>query len=130
MPDPLVQSIGQIHITVDDLPRAVAFYRDVLGLPLLFEVPEQSMAFFDCGGVRLYLGKAESPEFESRPLLYLRVADIGTAHARLTERGVTTLSAPHAVHRTPTTELWLAFFKDSEGTALALMEERPLDTDA
>ena len=126
MTEPLVQSIGQIHVTVDDLPRAVAFYRDVLGLPLLFEVPAQSMAFFDCGGVRLYLGKAESPDFDSRPLLCLRVADIETAHGKLVERSVETLSPPHAVHRTETTELWLSFFKDSEGTALALMEERGL----
>lgn len=124
MLDPLVRSIGQIHVTVDDLPRAVAFYRDVLGLPLLFEVPAQSMAFFDCGGVRLYLGHAESPDFESRPLLYLRTGDVEAGHRRLAEAGVEMLSEPHVVHRTETTELWMTFFKDSEGTALALMEER------
>ena len=66
----MIQRVGQIHLSVKDIDRAVAFYRDVLELPLLFEVPGQDMAFFDCGGVRLYLGRAESPEFESRARLY------------------------------------------------------------
>ena len=51
-------SIGQIHISVDDVDRAVAWYRDVLGLEFLFQVPGQPMAFFNCGGVRLYLGQS------------------------------------------------------------------------
>lgn len=122
--DRLVRSIGQIHLTVDDLPRAVAFYRDVLGLPLLFEVPEQSMAFFDCDGVRLYLGRAESPDLASRPLLYFRVDDVVEGHRRLAAQGVETLSEPHVVHRTEAVELWMAFFKDPEGTTLALMAEK------
>ena len=37
-------SIGQIALTIQKLPRAVAFYRDTLGLKLLFEV--SGMAFF------------------------------------------------------------------------------------
>jgi len=57
-----IQNIGQICINVQDLQRATAFYRDVLGLPLLFTVP--NLAFFDCGGVRLMLGPAETPEFD------------------------------------------------------------------
>jgi catechol 2,3-dioxygenase-like lactoylglutathione lyase family enzyme len=55
-----VSAIGQIALTVTDLPRAVAFYRDVLGLKFLFEAP--NMAFFDCGGVRLMLTVSDTPE--------------------------------------------------------------------
>ena len=55
-------NIGQISIIVADLERATAFYRDVLGLPLLFTAPK--LAFFDCGGVRLMLGRAETPELD------------------------------------------------------------------
>lgn len=124
---PLVRSIGQIHVTVDELPRAVAFYRDVLGLPLLLEVPEQEMAFLDCGGVRLYLGKAESPDSVSRPLLYLTVADVEEGHRRLASQGVPMLSEPHVVHRSDATELWMTFFRDPDGTTLALMAEKPVD---
>jgi catechol 2,3-dioxygenase-like lactoylglutathione lyase family enzyme len=118
-----LDSIGQIHISVDDVPRAVAFYRDVLGMKLLFEVPGRPMAFFDCGGIRLYLGRPESSEFKSSPLIYYRVADIGAAHAALEARGVVFEGPPHVVHRTEDSELWMAGFKDSEGNYLTLMSE-------
>ena len=83
-----ISGIGQIHITVRDIDRAVAFYRDTLGLPLLFQVPGRDMAFFDCGGVRLYLGRAESDEFASRPLLYYRVSGIGDEALRGLSAGI------------------------------------------
>jgi catechol 2,3-dioxygenase-like lactoylglutathione lyase family enzyme len=120
---PDIEAIGQIHITVGDLRRSVTFYRDVLGLPLLFEVPGQQMAFFACGGVRLYLGRAERDEFRSKPLIYYRVRDIEAACQRLRSRGVTFDEAPHVVHRTADTELWLAGFRDPDGTHACLMSE-------
>ena len=120
-----IEGIGQIHITVRDIDRAVAFYRDTLRLPLLFQVPGQDMAFFDCGGVRLYLGHAESDEFMSRPLLYYRVSGIEDEHARLEAADVVFHDAPHVVHRDGGMELVLCFFTDSEGNVVALMEERP-----
>jgi catechol 2,3-dioxygenase-like lactoylglutathione lyase family enzyme len=122
---PLTGAIGQLHVTVSDIRRSVAFYRDVLGLPLLFEVPGQDMAFFDCQGVRLYLGAAESPEFESRPLIYFRAESVRDAAAELTGRGVEFESEPHVVHRQGDTELWIGFFRDPDGTVLALMSEEP-----
>jgi len=82
------------------------------------------MAFFDCGGVRLYLGRAESPEFESSALLYYAVEGIEDAHATLVGRGVEFVSEPHVVHSAGGTELVLAFFRDSEDNLVALMEER------
>ena len=63
-----LDAIGQIHISVADVTRSVAFYRDVLGMTLLFEVPGRPMAFFDCGGVRLYLGTPERPGINLKPL--------------------------------------------------------------
>jgi catechol 2,3-dioxygenase-like lactoylglutathione lyase family enzyme len=118
-----LESIGQIHISVGDLSRAVAFYRDVLGLRLLFEVPQQHMAFFDCGGVRLYLGRPSSPEYESHPLLYYRVRDLAAVCALLEGRGVTFTSPPHVVHKAETTTLWMAGFEDGEGNQVLLMED-------
>jgi catechol 2,3-dioxygenase-like lactoylglutathione lyase family enzyme len=118
-----IDGIGQIHLSVDDLPRAVAFYRDVLGLALLFEVPGQSMAFFDCGGVRLYLGKPETESFRSKPVIYYRVAAIDDACAELERRGVSLESRPHVVHRTDAMELWMAGLRDPEGNAVVLMSE-------
>ena len=116
--------IGQIAINVRDLQRAVAFYRDTLGMRFLFEAPG-GLAFFDAGGVRLMLGVAEKLEF-SHPAstLYYRVPDIGAAYETLTSRGVTFIDAPHLIARLPSHELWMTFFRDSEENVLALMEER------
>jgi catechol 2,3-dioxygenase-like lactoylglutathione lyase family enzyme len=119
-------TIGQIHISCTDLERSIAFYRDALGIPFLFEVPGQPMAFFDCDGVRLYLGKPESAEFRSQPVLYFRVDDLDEAHRALTERGVAFADEPHLIATMPDHELWMAFFKDPDGANLALMSERPL----
>lgn len=117
-------AIGQIAIRVHDLPRSTAFYRDVLGLRLLFEA-DGRMAFFDCGGVRLMLSLPE-PEFDHPPsIVYFRVADIGGVYETLKSRGVVFRGAPHLVADLGTHELWLAFFEDAEGAVLALMSEVP-----
>src|SRR5260370_10956602 len=89
-----IKNIGQISINVQDLQRATAFYRDVLGLPLLFTVP--NLAFFDCAGVRLMLGRAESPEFDHpSSILYFRVPDLNAAYQRLVEAAHPHFSPPH-----------------------------------
>jgi catechol 2,3-dioxygenase-like lactoylglutathione lyase family enzyme len=119
-----IESIGQILVSVSDVDRAVAFYRDVLGLTFLFRVPGQPMAFFDCDGIRLYLGVPDKPEFTAAATLYFRVADIDAAHEELTGRGVAFLERPHLTHDDGTTQLWLAFFRDTEGNLHSLMEER------
>ncbi len=119
-----LRSIGQVHVSVTDVDRSVRFYRDVLEVPFLFRVPGQSMAFFDCDGVRLYLGVPESEEYRSRGMLYFSVEDIEQAHEALVERGVGFLDPPHLVHRAEDQELWMAFFRDPDGNNLALMQER------
>ena len=120
-------TIGQIHVSVSDVDRAVAFYRDVLGMTFLFQVPGQPMAFFDCDGVRLYLGRPETPEFRSNPVLYFDVPDIDEAFAALEDRGVEFRDQPHVVHRAEETELWMAAFADPDGNNLVLMSERQSD---
>jgi predicted enzyme related to lactoylglutathione lyase len=116
--------VAQIHISITDLDRSVAFYRDVLGVPLLFVVPGQPMAFFASGDVRLYLGVPEPPEFASRVTLYFSVEGILAEQARLADAGVEFVDKPHVVHRTDDHELWMTFLRDPDGHHLALTEER------
>lgn len=124
-PDLAAATIGQIAVRVLDLDRAVAFYRDRLGLPLLFQFP--GLAFFRAGEVRLMLSKAEKPEFDHPgSILYFTVPDIGAIHGALAGRGVPFVDQPHVVHRAPTYELWMAFFHDSEGNMYAVMQEKPV----
>jgi catechol 2,3-dioxygenase-like lactoylglutathione lyase family enzyme len=119
-------SIGQIHISVGDVEQAVNWYRDILGLEFLFQVPGQPMAFFKCGDVRLYLGKPEDESFRSRPVLYYRVAQIDEAVASIAGRGGEFSDQPHVVHRDATEELWMAGLRDPDGNPVILMEARPL----
>src|SRR6476619_6937500 len=92
--------IGQIAINVKDLGRAVQFYRDTLGMRFLFEVP--NLAFFDCGGVRLMLSPAESPEFDHPgSVLYYKVGDINASYAALKARGAEFVDQPHLIARMP-----------------------------
>jgi methylmalonyl-CoA/ethylmalonyl-CoA epimerase len=119
-----IQGIRQIAINVHDPDRAVAFYRDVLGLKLLFRAGH--LAFFDCGGIRLMLSPPEKPEFDHpSSILYFKVEDIGAAHARLKEQNVKTEGEPNLVARMPDHDLWLAAFRDSEGNLMCLMAEVP-----
>jgi methylmalonyl-CoA/ethylmalonyl-CoA epimerase len=121
-PGTALNGIAQIAINVHDLPRAVRFYREVLGLPFLFEVP--TLAFFDAGGVRLMLSRAEDPKFDHpASILYYRVADIHAATAVLKGKGAQFGNEPHLIARMPDHELWMAFLTDSEGNTLALMSE-------
>jgi methylmalonyl-CoA/ethylmalonyl-CoA epimerase len=120
-----LSAIGQIALTVHDLEEATAFYRDVLGIPFLFEVP--GMSFFQCGDIRLMLGETDSEEPSAgTSILYYRVGDINEAHATLRKRGVEFVQDPVLVHKAEDHELWLAFFADLDGNTLALMCEAPL----
>jgi len=116
--------IGQIAMAVKDLNRAVAFYRDALGMRFLFQVPP-GLAFFDCGGVRLMIEVPPEKEFDHPgSILYCKVDDIDRAYADLRSRGVDFRDAPHLIAKLPDHELWMAFFSDGEGNTLALMHEK------
>ena len=116
--------IGQIAITVRDLDAAVAFYRDKLGMALLFTVP--GMAFFDLGPVRLMLGTSEREDLDHRAsIIYYRVRDIEAAAQALHDRGVEFEHEPRLAHPGDSHDLWLAFIRDMDGNFLGLMEEKP-----
>lgn len=118
--------IGQISVTVQDLDRAVAFYRDKLGMQFLFRVP--GMAFFNCSGVRLLLGLSEDGSTDVHAsVIYYKVEDLEGTCAELRSRDVTFDSGPHKIADMPDHELWMAFFRDSETNLMALMAEKPRD---
>ena len=119
-------TIAQLLIPVDDFERGLAFYRDSLGLPLLFSAPPQ-MAFFQCGAIRLLVGVTTAGEKVQRgSAIYFEVEDIDAVYQSLLERGVAFRAAPHVVNRSTHSETWLAEFVDPDGNQLALMSERAL----
>lgn len=124
-PASVIESLGQVALTVADVARSTDFYRDAVGLRFLFRAGP-TLAFLELGGVRLMLS---TPEAELTPgsstVLYLKVADIRAAHAAMTSRGVTFVDEPHLIAPMPDHDLWMCFFRDPDQHLLALMCERP-----
>jgi DNA-binding CsgD family transcriptional regulator/predicted enzyme related to lactoylglutathione lyase len=119
MPATAMGPIGQVSRTVADLAVSTEFYGDALGLPHLYTFGE--LAFFDCGGTRLYLHQTE---VRAESVLYFQVPDIHAAHRELSDKGVAFQGAPHMIHRhEDCTEEWMAFFSDPEGRTLAIMAQ-------
>ena len=117
-PDIKLGALGQIARTVKDIAAARTWYGEVLGLTHLYSFG--NLAFFDCGGVRLFLSEGEGPASEA--ILYFQVEDVRAAHAALAARGVQFTHAPHMVHRhADGQEEWMAVFDDNEGRPLAIM---------
>lgn len=117
--------LRQVAVPAADVDRAVAFYRDVLGLPLIATFGP--LAFFDLDGTRLLVEHSDAAERAGGYVLYLAVDDVHVAHRRLRERGVEFIDEPHLIFRDDAgqfgaagQEEWMCFFRDTEGNLLAL----------
>lgn len=123
-PTPVLSEIGQIAITVSDVGKATAFYRDVLGLKFLFGAGP-NLAFLQAGGVRLMLS---TPQGHGEPgknsILYFKVQDIAATHAAVIARGAKNERAPALTAKMPDHELWIGFVRDPDGNLVGLMEEK------
>ncbi|HEX5589458.1 MAG TPA: VOC family protein, partial [Candidatus Limnocylindrales bacterium] len=115
--------IGQILVPVSDVERSVAFYEQVLGLPLTMRFP--GIAFFDAAGVRLYLATVPQSDFQGRATIYFRVADVSATLELLESRGAPVRERPGIAHRAEDHDLWLAFVTDPDGNQIGLMREAP-----
>ena len=123
-----LNQIGQIAVYVKDLDRAVAFYKDMLGMPFLFQAPP-GLAFFNCSGIRLMLNRPETGTDEAAlgtSIIYYKVPNIDAAYAALRSKGASFMDQPHKIADMPDHELWMVFLRDSEGNLLGLMAEKPL----
>ncbi|WHY78347.1 VOC family protein [Neobacillus sp. WH10] len=118
----MIQKVGQIGVPVKVLDRAIQFYKDKLGLALLFNT--DSMAFFECNGLRLLLSLPEKDEFaNSSSVVYFQVKNIKKTYETLVSNEVTFIDEPHIVAKMGQIETWMTFFKDTEGNTHALMSE-------
>ncbi len=118
-----LSEIGQIAITVSDVGKCTAFYRDVLGLPFLFAAGP-NLAFLAAGGVRLMLSTPQGAgEPGKNSILFFKVADIKAAHAAIVARGAAHDTEPRLVAQMPDHQLWLSAIRDPEGNIIELMSE-------
>lgn len=124
VPPTLSFMLGQVALTVRDIPASTAFYRDVVGLPYLFGAGSR-LAFFSIGSTRLMLSDGEGGLVPgSGTVLYLQVDDIIVAHAAMVARGVTFVDTPHLVAPMPDHDLWMCFFRDPDAHLWGVMCER------
>jgi catechol 2,3-dioxygenase-like lactoylglutathione lyase family enzyme len=118
-----LEKIGQIAITVDDLPRARDFYQNTLGMKFLFDAG--NLAFFKCGDIRLMLSTSDKPGPRGGTILYFHVADIHAVYSTLKQRGVSFIDQPHLIAKMPDHDLWMVFLHDTEANILGIMCEIP-----
>lgn len=111
----------QVALTVKDINAARTFYRDRLGLRLMFEA--NNMLFFDVGGTRLMIARDEARERPARPhgILYFHVEDFNAALVRLQGTRANLIGAVETVQTTSSGSLRLQQFEDADGNMLAIM---------
>ena len=121
--DTPIRRLGQVALPVQNIDRAIAFYRDALGLPFIWS--NGRMAFFQLGDVRVLIDLPEEPGGpRMASVLYLDTDDLDGAVSALKGRGVVFRDDPHHIGDLGDMSVWMAFFHDSEGNLLALQEER------
>ena len=120
--DPTVPSaVGQVALFVRDVEATVAFYRDTLGLEHFGTWGD--LTFFSAGPTRLFCTKVD--DWKPLSTVYLTVADLDGAVARLESAGAQFTHPPGLIHRHEDgTEEWMAFLTDPAGNTLGLMSTR------
>jgi len=119
--------VAQIAFTVKNLAEAKSFYKDVLGLKFLFDAG--TMAFFQCGSVRLMIGEDKKAQVSEGTMVYFSVADLEVTARLLESRGTSFVQQPHLVARMKSHDLWLAFINDPSGNTLGLLSEVARDAE-
>lgn len=134
---PTSTGLFETHLLVSDLQRSIAFYRDVLGLPVALEVPERGAAFLWIGGPGT--GMLGLWSLGSAPMgvslhiaLGASLADVLGSCDALRSRGVTPLSFFGAETAEPSVIGWMpaaaVYFRDPDGHLieyLAMLDESP-----
>ncbi|MGM9987921.1 MAG: VOC family protein [Bacillaceae bacterium] len=117
-----IKKIKQVGVPIKNLERAIIFYRDVLGINLLFNT--NNMAFFECDGLRLLLSLPEKDTFEyASSVIYFQVENIITAYEEYSQKGILFIDKPHVIAKMNNIETWMVFFKDTEENTHALISE-------
>jgi methylmalonyl-CoA/ethylmalonyl-CoA epimerase len=117
---PLLTGICQVALASADPGALVAFYRDTLGFPVLFET--NGMTFFQSGSTRLMIGAAQpGQQVGGDAVLYFEPRDWSAAESALEAKGIAFTHPAQKLQEAPGRELMLRAFKDPEGHTLAIM---------
>ena len=112
-----LSKIAVVMLGTKDLPRALAFYRDVIGVAVQSEIP--GFAFLDGGGVTLALSEPiarAGDHVVGATEVVFSVDGVREAHGALVARGVVFLNEPRQVSG----DKWAAAFTDPDGHRLSV----------
>src|ERR1700733_14876847 len=112
---------GQIAVPVHNVERATAFYRDVLGLRYLCGAGQ--LSFFDCGGIRIMLDRPKNKEFDHPSASLIFRFLMSRPCTSLLDAGAAVVEPPEIIAARPDHDLWIFFFRDTEGNVMSLMSE-------
>lgn len=116
------KSVTQVGVVSADAPALIAFYRDVMGCPVMFEAG--GMTFIQAGATSLMIAGGTEPA-GTDVILYFEPEDWDTAEAQLTTAGIAFEREAQVVQREATREHMLRPFQDPEGRRLYLLGWRP-----
>jgi lactoylglutathione lyase len=118
--------INYVMVFVSDMKRAIAFYRDTLGLPLRFESPEWTEFATEGATLALHATEGAGPEgSSSRPAGAglcrpgFRVPDLDEFHQKMMIKSVRCVQEPKEVFGAR-----VAQYVDLDGLVFSVGEER------
>ena len=112
-----LSQINAIMLGVRDLPEALAFYTEKLGLPVIMQ--QTQLALLQCGTVILGLSRGHAhaaPHIAGATEVVFQVKNVRATHDALAARGVSFVTEPHQA--TPAD--WVAHFRDADGHLLSI----------
>lgn len=110
--------VSQVGIVSSDAPRLIAFYRNVMGFPVLFEAG--GMTFIQAGATSLMIAEGSEP-VGSDVILYFEPADWDSTVSNLLNAGVEFEREAQVVQQEANREHLLRPFHDPEGRRLYLL---------
>ncbi len=129
-----IEGLFETHITVSDLQRSIAFYRDVVGLQVGLLQPERPAAFFWVGGRgRSMLGifsLGSCPLTMQHHLAFqVKLENVLSAPQKLRSAGITPLGGGREPINEPVVFAWgpaaSVFFDDPDGNLLEYISMLP-----
>jgi len=136
-PAPRITGLFETHLTVSDLDRSVAFYRDVVGLAVAYEIPERGAAFMWVGAqgdamLGLWSIGSSPIGLDLHFAFSCPLEDVLDACDRLRSRGITPLSFFATETDEPSVIGWMpaaaVYFRDPDGHLLeylAMLDSAP-----
>ncbi len=131
---PAADILFEAHLPVSNLDASIAFYRDVLGLPLAYVTPERHAAFFWIGSpgaamLGVWAAGASPQKLALHIAFRVTVDEVVNAPAAMRAAGITPLDFDGQPADQPVVLAWMPalsiYFRDPDGHLLEYLAMLP-----